>query len=262
MSTDGVTRPTVVCVDDDGMVLDLLATMLDRVGEFEIEVFTDPVTALRRIREGDVDCIVSDFEMPELDGLELLERSRAVDVDLPFILYTARGGEDVAVEAISRGVTDYFRKEPTTTQYVRLGNRVEEAVARYHAARAIDRHVEAMETAREGICIVREDGTIQYANEAFLDLHGYRAEELIDAESQLLDIGLEIERALSEGLPAVEERDEWWDRGVGTRVDGTTYRRGTSVTSLPDGGLVLVTVDLDDLPWEGDDGVRDGASSR
>lgn len=250
MSPDGDNHPTVVCVDDDERVVDLLEVALDRTGPFEVEGFTDPRAALSRVRAGGVDCVISDYEMPYLDGFDLLERCRVVDPDLPFVIYTARDEEDLAREALSLGVTDYLRKGSGTAQFALLGRRIEEAVARYHAERDAERRLRAIEAAREGICIVREDGTFEYANDAYLDLFGYREGDLIDAEWQLLHPASEVERILSEVLPEVEAEGEWTGETVGRRADGTTFRGEASFSSLPDGGLVIVVVDLDDPPWE------------
>jgi len=256
VSPDGDNPATVVCVDDDPLILDLLETMLERTGAFDVEGFTDPDEALDGICGGDVDCVVSDYEMQGLDGFDLLERVRAFDPDLPFILYTGRGSEEIAGDAISMGVTDYLRKEGGTAQFALLGHRIEEVVARYHAERKSAHCLQAMETAREGICIVRADGTFEFANGVYLDLYSYRKDELLDAEWHLLHPASEVQRILSEVLPAVEERGEWSGEGIGRRADGSTFREGKSITSLPDGGLAIVVVDLDDLPW-GADGCGD-----
>ncbi|MFC6941418.1 response regulator [Salinirubellus sp. GCM10025818] len=248
MSPDGINRSTVVCVDDDDLVLDLLETALPRFGTFEVEGFTDAGAALSRIREGGVDCVVSDYEMPEFDGFALLEQVRALDPDVPFILYTGRGSEEIASDALSRGVTDYLRKESGIAQFALLGWRIEEAISKYLAERETDRRLRAMETDREGICIVGEDGTFEYADGAYLDLYGYREDDLIDAEWRLLQPASVVERTLTEALPVAREEGQWSGESVGRRADGSTFRELRSVTSLPDGGLVVV-VDLDDPPW-------------
>ncbi|PSQ12186.1 hypothetical protein BRC93_02975 [Halobacteriales archaeon QS_5_70_15] len=259
MSPDGNAPATVVCVDDDERVLDLLGTMLERVGSFDVEGFTDPEAALSRVHEGDVDCVVSDYEMPVLDGFDLLERCREADPGLPFILYTGRGDEDVATDALSLGVTAYLRKGGGTAQFALLGHRIEEAVARYHAEREAERRLRATEATREGICIVRADGTFEYANGAYLELYGYREGDLVDEEWQLLHPASEVEHVLSEVLPTVEEHGEWSGELVGRRADGSTFRGDASVADLPEGGVVVVVVDLDDPPWEGGGGDGDGA---
>jgi PAS domain S-box-containing protein len=249
----GDSPSTVVCVDDDAAVLDLLGTMLRRTGGFEVEGFTEPEAALSRIGDGGVDCVVSDYEMPGLDGFDLLERVREFDPDLPFIVYTGNGDEALAEDAISLGATDYVRKERGSAQFALLGRRIEGAVARYRAEQEAERRLRAIETAREGICILRADGTFEYANGAYLDLYGYREDDLLDAEWRLLHPAVEVERVLSEVLPAVEERGEWCGETVGRRADGTTFRERTSVSRLPDGGLVIVVADAEDPPWGEED---------
>jgi PAS domain S-box-containing protein len=256
--SDGECPATVVCVDDEATVLDLLKRTLPQVGAFEVEAFVDPEVALDRIRRGGVDCVVSDYEMPELDGFDLLQRIRECDPDLPFILYTARGSEEIAVDAVSRGVTDYLGKEGGTAQFALLGRRIEGAVARYRAGRETERRLGALEAAREGICILREDGTFEYANGAYLELYGYCEGDLVDEEWQLLHPASEVERLLSEVLPALEAEGEWSGGIAGRRADGSSFRGVASVSRLPDGGVVVVVVDLDDPPWQGTDDGRAG----
>lgn len=68
------------------------------------------IRALGEIDHGRSDCIVLDFVMPEMNGLELAKRIRAKH-DVPVILYTGQGSEEVAEEAFAIGVDDYIRKE-------------------------------------------------------------------------------------------------------------------------------------------------------
>jgi len=125
----------VLHVDDEPDFLDLVATMLeDEGGRFVVETATTASEALENL-DGTVDCVVSDFEMPGLDGLELLAAVREEEPNLPFILYTARGSESIASEAISSGVTDYLEKAGGTEQYTVLANRIENAVEQYWAER-------------------------------------------------------------------------------------------------------------------------------
>lgn len=68
--------------------------------------------------------------MPGMNGIEFLESVRAIDEDLPFILFTGKGSEEVASEAISAGVTDYLQKQSGTDQYTILANRITNATSR------------------------------------------------------------------------------------------------------------------------------------
>jgi CheY-like chemotaxis protein len=139
----GPTR--VLLVDDDPSLADLMANQLgDLREEFAITIETDPNDALEVIEAGTVDCVVSDHHMPDMTGLELLRYVREMDPDLPFILFTARGSEEIASEAVSEGVTDYFRKRRGAEQWRILANRIENVAARYRAEEAVQRRESAL----------------------------------------------------------------------------------------------------------------------
>jgi PAS domain S-box-containing protein len=122
----------VLHVDDDRSVADLTAASLKRLDDkFRVSVETDPRDALEEIGSSDVDCIVSDYQMPGLNGLELLDAVRSDYSDLPFILYTGEGSETIASEALSRGATDYLRKGGGQEQYELLANRITNSVTAY-----------------------------------------------------------------------------------------------------------------------------------
>jgi CheY-like chemotaxis protein len=75
--------------------------------------------------------------MPGKDGIEFLQAVREAYPDLPFVLFTGKGSEAVASDAISAGVTDYLQKQSGTEQYELLVNRIRNAVqARREAERA------------------------------------------------------------------------------------------------------------------------------
>jgi PAS domain S-box-containing protein len=77
--------------------------------------------------------------MPGESGIEFLRSVRKRYPDLPFILFTGKGSEAVASDAISAGVTDYLQKETGSEQYELLANRIDTAVAQYRTARELER---------------------------------------------------------------------------------------------------------------------------
>jgi DNA-binding NarL/FixJ family response regulator len=126
-------------VDDERHVVEMAATALERMGDgFVVHTETNGEAALAHLDAERVDCVVSDYRMPEMDGLELLEAVREAHSNIPFILSTGKGSEDVASEAISAGVTDYLQKGGGLDQYTVLANRVANAVAQHRAERRLE----------------------------------------------------------------------------------------------------------------------------
>ena len=100
---------TILIVDDDAVTCGLLADVL-RDGDTTVLGETDPRAALSRLRDEPVDLVITDVNMPQLDGLSLLARLRDVQPDLPVIVMTAFGSIDTAVRAIGAGAIDYVSK--------------------------------------------------------------------------------------------------------------------------------------------------------
>jgi len=120
----------VLHVDDEPGFGDMVAEFLEKEdGDIEVETETDAEDALETLENDEIDCVVSDYDMPGMNGLELLEEVRDSYPNLPFILFTGKGSEEVASDAISAGVTDYLQKEPGTEQYTVLANRIENSVS-------------------------------------------------------------------------------------------------------------------------------------
>jgi len=130
----------VIHVDDEPGFTDLVATFLEREDDrFVVDSATSARDGLDRLESGSYDCVVSDYEMPEMDGIEFLEAVRKEYPDLPFVLFTGKGSEAVASDAISAGVTDYLQKETGTDQYTVLANRITNAVGHLRAERELER---------------------------------------------------------------------------------------------------------------------------
>ncbi len=175
---------TILAVDDDPDLLDLTATFLERErDEFEVVTETLVEDAVDRLEEDSVDAIVSDYDMPRMNGLEFLERIRETHEDVPFILFTGKGSEEIASEAISKGVTDYLQKETGASQYSLLANRILNAVDQYHATNALKRSEEKFSklvtNSSDVIAIVNENGRFEYVSPASEHTLGYEQDELV-----------------------------------------------------------------------------------
>ncbi len=119
----------VLHVDDEPDFTDLTATFLEREdNRFTVETATGADEGLKLINDRPPDCVVSDYNMPGTDGIEFLQTVREEYPGLPFILFTGKGSEEMASDAISAGVTDYLQKGSGSEQYELLANRIQNAV--------------------------------------------------------------------------------------------------------------------------------------
>lgn len=174
----------VVHVDDDEAFLRLTETSLSEIDpDLRIEQTTDPTSVLDLITDEEVECVVSDHQMPRLTGIELLRRVRSSHPDLPFVLFTGRGSEEVASEAISAGVTDYVSKGSGLEGFELLANRVRGAVEQRRIEQSLaatrEGYEKLLETAPDAILVVdAETGTLLEVNTAAEELFGRPREEL------------------------------------------------------------------------------------
>ncbi|MFB6236333.1 MAG: PAS domain S-box protein [Halopenitus sp.] len=237
-------RITILNVDDDPAFSELVATYLERLDDrFEVRTAENPRTALRIVDEEHVDCVVSDFDMPEFDGLELLESVREKNEDLPFILFTGKGSEAIASRAISAGVTDYLQKASGTEQYEILANRIRNAVSETEANQQMDRAFEAIDAAQEGISLLDDDGTFIYVNDTYCDITGYDRAELVGEHWHLLAQEDLLTQFDEEIVPALEATDYWQGETTYVRKDDRPVVVDHVVSYTNDGSMVCLISD-------------------
>ena len=169
----------VLHVDDDPSVLDLTEAYLEReLDSVAVTSVTDPEAALARLEEVDFDCVVSDYDMPAMDGLEFFDVLRERNRKIPFVLYTGKGSEEIASQALNAGVTGYFQKGGPE-QLRRLANRVDQAVDEHRTKEIAARYSTVIEALGYPVYVVDETGEFRFVNEPFAELTGYDREEII-----------------------------------------------------------------------------------
>ncbi|MFB6175905.1 MAG: response regulator [Halobaculum sp.] len=173
----------VLCVDDDPDFADVTAQMLElRNDRFETVAVDSASAGLDALAEETYHCVVSDYDMPEMDGLAFLSAVRERFPDLPFVLFTGKGSEEIASEAIRAGVSDYIQKGAGRERFDLLAQRVENAAdrARERTQRRIAerRYKQLFEQSVVGIGM-SQNGVFQAANGRLADLFGYARSELV-----------------------------------------------------------------------------------
>lgn len=191
----------VLHVDDNDTDLELISIHLRRMSaDIELVQTQDPHKALDLAEDLSVECIVSDYQMPQMNGLELLAHLRRLGHHQPFVLLTGQGSEAIAAEALRSGADEYFTKEAGFAHYQRFVHSIHRLVETYRlrreqeiAARALRESEErfriAFRTSPDSININRlRDGLYIDINEGFTVITGYSREDVIGRSSLEINI--------------------------------------------------------------------------
>lgn len=101
----------ILVIDDERAIRRSLIDILGMEG-FEVDEAADGTEGIKKIKDGNYDCILCDIKMPKTDGLEVLDAARESKPDVPFILISGHGNIETAVEAVKKGAFDYISKPP------------------------------------------------------------------------------------------------------------------------------------------------------
>jgi PAS domain S-box-containing protein len=173
----------VLHVDDELGLLKVAKQCLEMQGPFHVDTAGSVEEALNKLKEKEYDAVVSDYQMPGKDGLEFLEMLRKNGNTIPFIMFTGKGREEVAVKAWSLGADHYVNKagDPETV-YCELAHCLRSTMEKRFAEAQIKETVQRLQTiyqnAVEGISYVDAEENIVFANKAFADIIGYEPDQL------------------------------------------------------------------------------------
>jgi len=168
-----VTQYRILYVDDEPGLLEIGKIFLERSGQFSIDIITSASDALTLLNSGSYDAIISDYQMPGMDGIEFLKKVRSAGNTIPFILFTGRGREEIVIEAINNGADFYLQKggDPRS-QFAELEHKIHQAVQQRRAAYEL-------QAAYEQITASEEELRAQYDEMVFL-------QKLTDESQQML----------------------------------------------------------------------------
>ncbi len=109
MTSDG--EETIVIVDDEEMVLTSLSAYLSLETEYEVETFTSAKAAIEFVQSNPVDLVISDYLMPEMDGISFLAKIRDIQPEAPRIILTGYADKENAIKGINEvGLYQYIEK--------------------------------------------------------------------------------------------------------------------------------------------------------
>ena len=175
---------SVLFVDDEPALLEITRLFLERFGEIRVETCRSALEALDILKTRSFDAIVSDYEMPMMDGIVFLKILRAEGDNTPFIIFTGKGREHVVVDALNNRADFFLSKgQDPREQFSELDKMIRQAISRRSAEEALRladrRMVDIINHLPDATFAVDSDGTVISWNRAMEDMTGIMAKDMI-----------------------------------------------------------------------------------
>jgi PAS domain S-box-containing protein len=216
---------TVLYVDDEPGLLELGKAFLERDDNFSVTTVTSAPDALALMTGHDFDLVISDYQMPVMDGITFLQEVRSRYPSLPFILFTGRGREEIVIQAINNGVDFYLQKggDPLA-QFAELAHKIAVAVERRQVQNALrdseQRLADIINFLPDATFAVNTEGTVIAWNRAIEDMTGVSASDMAGRGNYeyslpfyghrrqlLIDLILESEDVIQRGEYAITKKE-------------------------------------------------------
>jgi len=209
----------ILYVDDEPALLEVGKLFLEQSGQFSVDIITSAPDALTLLDSKTYDAIISDYQMPGMDGIEFLKKVRTSGNTIPFILFTGRGREEVVILAINSGADFYLQKggDPKA-QFAELEHKIRQAVQK-HLAEASIRDLERKQAdiinfLPDATFAIDNNGVVIAWNRSMEEMTGVAASEVLgkgnyeyaipgyhDRQPVLIDLVLHEDPALETKYP-------------------------------------------------------------
>ncbi|MDD5025000.1 MAG: PAS domain S-box protein, partial [Methanoregula sp.] len=174
----------VLYVDDEPGLLELGKVFLEMSGTLRIDTALSAADAIKKIVNEAYEGIISDYQMPVMDGIAFLKILRKDNNGIPFILFTGRGREEVVIEALNSGADFYLQKggDPMS-QFVELEHKILLAIERKQTGAALiesrQRMTDIIDHLPDATFAIDLDGKVIAWNRAMEEMTGVHKEQIL-----------------------------------------------------------------------------------
>ncbi len=172
-------------VDDEPGIREQAKYFLEDIyGLLDVRTFSNAKEALEELENNYYSAIIADYLMPGMNGLELLRTLRKKDDDTPFIIFTGKGKEEVAMEALNLGADGYIQKgDDPRTQYTFMAQTIKQVVEMHQSNMSLERSEKEksviLNSISEHVVHMDSDGIIIWANRAATESVGLKAGDIV-----------------------------------------------------------------------------------
>lgn len=181
----------VLFVDDDPTILDVMKLTLEKGGGISVTTTLSAEEAIEILKTGRFDAIIADIHMSGMDGIQFLKYVRSHGIESSFIVFTGRGREDVAMEALNLGADFYLQKRgDPAILHTELRNMILQSVQRREVEANLreseERYRTLAESSNDFIFIIDRDDTVLYVNSHGSRQFGMTPEEIVGKPRSVL----------------------------------------------------------------------------
>jgi PAS domain S-box-containing protein len=175
---------TVLYVDDEPGLLEIGKIFLEQNGQFSVDTITSAPAALALMETKAYDAIISDYQMPDMDGIRFLKKVRSSGNTIPFILFTGRGREEIVIQALNEGADYYLQKGgDLLVQFTELTHQIRQAVQQRRAETSLRDHerreADIINFLPDATFAIDTKGTVIAWNHAMEEMTGVKPAEIL-----------------------------------------------------------------------------------
>ena len=178
----------VLLVDSEQSLLETAKAFMQKDGGIKADTATSAKLALSLIEKSGYDVIVSEYELSDMNGIELLKAVRSRKDNVPFIIFTGKGDEAVAIDALNSGADYYLKKgDDPKSELGELVRMITQAVssrgfrpeAEEKLAESEKRYKTVFENTGAGVIVIENDMTVSMSNTEFVRMSGFSMGEIL-----------------------------------------------------------------------------------
>jgi PAS domain S-box-containing protein len=220
-------------IEDDDDVALLMRRCLERAGH-RVTCCRTAADALIVLGQSPFDLAVLDQKLPDMEGIELLQRLARENISVPILMVTGYGDQELAARVLRAGALDYIPKDKALAFLADLPKRVAESVSTHRLQQLNRLLIQSLESARDGIMITDLQGTILHVNHALCDLTGYSRDELLGQTPSLLKSGHHPAERYRELWRTILNRQSWQGELTNRRKDGSLFEASLTISPILD----------------------------
>jgi len=226
--------------DDDGLAR-LLQKQLQRQCGFDVAVANDAEDGLRELQRSHYDLVIVDYNLPVLNGLQLLHILKDNGIDTPAIILTGVGNEEIATEVMKAGAADYLVKQSDGGHVARICSIVER-ISNERGGRLREQLLLAeqrlakkvFDVTKEGIAITNADVEILAVNPAFTAITGYAFEDVVGKNPSMLRSERSDDAFYRDMWKSIVQRDSWEGEIWNRKKSGEVYPEWLTINAVRD----------------------------